>query len=281
MVTNEALTKTALVVGIVLLLILAANASVGTLQSLSGRPVTTAGLTGLLGPAGAATNFAFQATSAHTLSTDGRGSVTLSPDEVQITVGELTQGPTAQAASDANAKVINAIVSRLNSIGVANSSISTSSYSIYPLYNYTKSGIQLVYAYQAQHSLQVTVTSPDLSLLGSKVSQVIDAAVGAGANQVSQVYFTLSDQLMKQTDNQALQLAIQDASARAQLMASALNIRLSGVDSVSSTTISSPVGRYVSTPQANAGAGGGAVGTSVIPGNFTVTASVQVSYDIQ
>jgi uncharacterized protein YggE len=269
------------VVGIVLLLILGVNASLGTVQSLTGRPVTPGGLAGILGATTATTNVALQATNPHTLSTDGRGSVTLSPDEVQITVGEQTQAATAQSASDANAKVINAIISQLNSIGVANSSISTSSFSIFPLYNYSKAGSQTVYAYQAQHSLQVTVQSTNLNLLGSKVSQVIDSAVGAGANQVSQVYFTLSDPLMKQTDNQALQLAIQDASSRAQLMASALNIKLSGVDSVSSTTLSSPVGKYLSTPQAGAGAGGGAVSTSVIPGNFTVTASVQVSYEIQ
>ena len=267
-------------VGIVLLLILGVNASLGTVQTLSGGSTASGGLAGILGASNSGTSYAFQATNAHTLSTDGRGSVTLSPDEVQITVGEQTQAATAQAASDDNARVVNAIISKLNSIGVANSSISTTSYSIYPLYNYTKSGTQIIYAYQAQHSLQVTVQSPNLSLLGSKVSQVIDTAVGAGANQVSQVYFTLSDGLMKQTDNQALQLAIQDASSRAQLMASALNVKLSGVYYVSSSTQSSPAVKYATPPQASAGAGGIAA-TSIIPGNFTVTASVQVAYSIQ
>jgi uncharacterized protein len=277
LVTNEGLTRTALVVGIVLLLILGVNASLGTVQSLTGNQAPSGGLAGIL--SAGTTNIALQGTNSHTLSTDGRGSVTLSPDEVQITVGEMTQGPTAQSASDANAKVVDTIISQLNSIGVSNSSISTSSFSIYPLYNYSKSGLQSVYAYQAVHSLQVTVRSSDLNQLGSRVSQVIDTAVGAGANQVTQVYFTLSDQLMKQTDNQALQLAIQDAASRAQLMASALNVKLSGVESVSSTTQSSPATKYLSTPQA--GAGNSAASTSVIPGNFTVTASVQVAYDIK
>jgi uncharacterized protein YggE len=281
MVTNEGLTRTALVVGIVLLLILGVNASIGTVQSLTGGPATSGGLAGILGAATGTSYVALQSTSPHTLSTDGRGSVTLSPDEVKITVGETTQGLTAQSASDANAEVIGAIISQLNSIGVANNSISTSSFSIYPLYNYSKSGLQSIYAYQAEHSLQVTVQSADLSQLGSKVSQVIDTAVGAGANQVTQVYFTLSDQLMKQTDNQALQLAIEDAASRAQLMASALNIRLSGVESVSSSTQSSPVVNYVSARDVGAGASSGAVATSVLPGNFTVTASVQVAYRIQ
>jgi uncharacterized protein YggE len=123
------------VVGIVLLLILGVNASLGTVQSMTGRPVTSGGLAGILGPTTSTANFALQA-SPHTLSTNGVGSVTLSPDEVQITVGEQTQAATAQSASDANAQVISAVISQLNSIGVANSSISTSSFSITPLYNY-------------------------------------------------------------------------------------------------------------------------------------------------
>lgn len=279
MVTNDGLTRIALVVGIALLLILGVNASLGTVQTLTGGPSASGGLAGIFGAGAANTGGLLLAGNARTLSTDGRGSVALSPDEVQITVGAQTQAGTAQSASDANAKVINAIISQLNSIGVTNSSISTSSFSIVPLYNYSKTGTQTIYAYQAQHSLQVTLQSSNLNSLSSKVSQVIDVAVGAGANQVTQVYFTLSDPLMKQTDNQALQLAIQDASSRAQLMASALNIKLSGVNSVSSTTVSSPVGRYVSS--APSAGEGGAPSTSIIPGNFTVTASVHVAYDIQ
>jgi uncharacterized protein len=275
-VTNERLTKVALVVGIVLLLILGVNASLGTVQVLSGNQVQPGGLAGILGPA--AIGVATQSPYAHELSTDGSGSVTLSPDEVQVTVGALTQADTAQGASEANAGIIGAVISQLNSMGVANSSISTSSYSVNPVYNYTKSGSQTVSGYQAEHTLQITQQSSDLAALGSKVSQVIDAAVGAGANQVYNVYFTLSDQLMKQTENQALQLAIGDAASRAQLMASALGITLSGVDTVSSTTQSSPAVNYLTAPQASAGAG---VSTQVTPGNFTVTASVQVSYGIK
>ncbi len=279
MPTSDDLTRTALVVGIIVLLIMGVNAGLGTVQTLTGRPVTSGGLTGILGGTGAGTltvTGSSQGTNDHTLSIQGVGSVSLPPDEVQIMLGELTQASTAQAASEANAKVIAAVISQLNSIGVTNSSISTSSFYITPMYDY-KAGNQTIVGYQAVHMLQITLQSSDLNSLGSKAGQVIDVSVGAGANQLTQLYFTLSDQLMKQTGNQALQLAIQDASSRAQLMAAALNIKLLGVDSVSTSAGPSPLRQYVSIPQASAG---GIVSTGVLPGNFTVTASVQIVYDI-
>lgn len=275
MVTNERLTQVALVVGIALLLVLGVNASVGTVQSLSGNQPTSSGLSWILGAAG--TSVQFQPPQG--LSTDGAGSVTLSPDEVEVTVGVLTQAQTAQSAAEANAATIGAVISSLNSVGIGNSNISTTSYSVSPVYNYTKSGSPVISGYQATHSLQITQQSSDLSALGSKASQIIDLAVGAGANQVNGVYFTLSDTLMKQSQNQALQLAIQDAASRAQLMASALGVTLAGVQSVTSTTGSTPVVNYLTTSRAPAA--GGEVSTAVIPGNFTVTAAVQVSYGIK
>lgn len=276
MATNESLTRVALVVGIVLLLILAVDATLGTAGLVSGNQSGSVGIAGLVAPAasGSGTQSIVRG-----LSTDGVGSVTLSPDEMQVTVGVVSQAPTAQAASQANAGTISAIVLKLNSLGVSNSSMSTTVFSVSPLYNYTKTGTQSVYAYQAIHTLTITQQSSDVEALGTKASQIIDGAVNAGANQVGQVYFTLSDQSMKASDNQALQLAIQDAASRANLMASSLGVSLSGVVSVSSSTQSSPAVVYRSTPQSSVGQA--ASSTSVIPGNFTVTASVQIVYGIK
>lgn len=276
MATNETLTRAALVVGTVLLLVLVVDATIGTAALVSGNQSGSAGIAGLVAPSTVGSG---NQPSLRALSTDGVGSVTLSPDEVQVTVGVLSQAPTAQAASESNAAAIGAIVLKLNSLGVSNSSMSTTVFSVGPLYNYTKTGTQSVYAYQAVHTLMITQQSPDVEALGAKASQVIDGAVTAGANQVGQVYFTLSDQSTKSSDNQALQLAIQDAASRADLMASSLGVSLSGVVSVSSSTQSSPAIVYRSTPQSPVGQG--ASSTAVIPGNFTVTASVQVVYGIK
>lgn len=215
------------------------------------------------------------ATSQRTIAVSGSGSVTLSPDEAQVLVGTVTQANDAQQASSANARIMDDVVARLHSLGIANDSISTVSYYISPLYVTKPNGSQTIVGYQAQHTLSVRVQNSNLDQLGAKVAQVIDSAVGAGANQVSGVQFMLSDGTLKQTTNQALQDAIQDASSKAQAMASALGLRITGVESVSQGgPIYPPV--YATGVQFYA-----EKSTSIMPGTFTLTASVQVAYFVQ
>ncbi len=214
------------------------------------------------------------ATSKRTVSVSGSGSVTLSPDEAQVLVGTVTQADDAQQASSANARIMDDLVARLHSLGIANDSISTVSYYISPLYVTRPNGSQTIVGYQAQHTLSVKIQNSNLNQLGAKVSQVIDSAVGAGANQVSGVQFMLSDGTLKQTTNQALQYAIQDASSKAQAMASALGLRITGVESISQ-------GGPVYSPLYSLSVAGAEKSTPIMPGTFTLTASVLVTYSVQ
>ncbi len=210
----------------------------------------------------------------HTISVSGTGSVTLSPDQALVTVGAITQADSARQAANANGQIMSDLVARLHPLGLANDSISTISYYVYPLYNTKPNGSQTIIGYQVQHTLLVKVQNSNLDQLSRIVGQVIDSAVGAGANQVSGVQFTLSVAMLKQTTNQALQNAIQDASSQAQAMVSALGLKITGVESVNQ---SGPVYPPVYT----ASASGGEKSTPIMPGTFTVTATVQVTYTVQ
>lgn len=214
------------------------------------------------------------ATPRRTVSVSGSGSVTLSPDEAQVFVGTVTQANDAQQASSANARIMEDLVARLHSLGIANDSISTVSYYISPLYVTRSNGSQTIIGYQAQHTLSVKIQNSNLNQLGAKVAQVIDSAVGAGANQVSGVQFMLSDATLKQTTNQALQNAIQDASSKAQAMASALGLRITGVESISQ-------GGPIYPPVYALSVAGVEKSTPIMPGTFTLAASVQVTYSVQ
>lgn len=214
------------------------------------------------------------ATSKHTISVSGTGSVTLSPNQAQVTVGATTQAESAQQASSANAQIMNDLLARLQALGIGNDSISTVSYYASPVYSTKPNGSQTIVAYQVQHMLLVKVKNSNLDQLGGMVGAVIDSAVGAGANQVWGIQFTLSDDVMKQTTNQALQSAIQDASSQAQVMVSALGLRIVGVESVSQGgPIYPPI-------YALSGLESGK-STPIVPGTFTVTATVQVTYLVQ
>lgn len=222
----------------------------------------------------AAFQFLSSPTSKRTVSVSGSGSVTLPPDEAQVLVGTVTQANDAQQASSANARIMDDLVARLHSLGITNDSISTVSYYISPLYVTRSNGSQTIVGYQAQHTLSVKIQNSNLNQLGAKVAQVIDSAVGAGANQVSGVQFMLSDGTLKQTTNQALQNAIQDASSKAQAMASALGLRITGVESISQ-------GGPVYPPVYTLSVAGAEKSTPIMPGTFTLTASVQVTYSVQ
>ena len=74
-----------------------------------------------------------------------------------------------------------------------------------------------------------------------RVGAVIDAALGAGANQLDGVYFGLENDLETRTD--ALRAAITEARRKAQAMADALGVQLEAVLSVNegSVIIQQPV----------------------------------------
>jgi uncharacterized protein YggE len=210
----------------------------------------------------------------HTITVSGTGVVIVSPDEAKITLGAVTQGVTAQEASAANAKVINAVLAQLKPIGISDQNIATVTYNIWPTYDNSKSNSLQIVGYQAEHDLEVTVTNSNVTQLASLLGQVIDSATSAGANQISGVQFTVSDQTMSQLNGQALQFAIQDASSKAQVMANSLGVKIVGVQSVTEGSPYSPPIYYAAAVRDQSS-------TSVEPGTFSLTESVQVTYIIQ
>lgn len=221
-------------------------------------------------------------TTPHTITVTGTGVATLSPDSAQVNVGVTTQGFTAKSAANQSARIVNNIINQLQSIGINRSSIVTVSYYIYPNYNYndyniptSQSSTPSITSYSATYELQVTIQSSNSTQLGSRAAQVIDTATGAGANQVSGVQFTASGQLLTQLRNQAIQLAIQDASSRANTMANALAVKIVGVQSaIESPQYQYPI-YYGATPAL------ASAKTQILPGNYTSTDSVTVTYLIQ
>ena len=217
-------------------------------------------------------------TQTNTLSVSGTGVATIAPDQAQVMLGAITQAATAQDAATANSKVVNGIIGQLESMGISSQSIVTVSYNIWPNYYYGQNGNQqqTITGYQASTELQVTLIDSNLTKLGGTVGHVIDAATGAGANQVYGIQFSATPQTMKSLNGQALQLAVQDASSKAQTMAGALGVKIVGVQSATESSPYSPPIYYASAAQA-----GSDKGTTIQPGAFSLTASVQVVYVIQ
>ncbi len=207
---------------------------------------------------------------AHVVRASGEATVTAKPDRAQITIGVLTQAASAQLASSQNASQTTAVLDALRRSLGASGQLKTSGYSISPDYQYSKDGsASKVIGYQASNAVLVTVD--DLSLVG----KIIDAATGAGANNINGIEFTLrNDEAVRA---QALAEAAAKARANAEAIAKALNLQVVGI--VNAEATEPPVMRPLFA-QAKVGAQLNAP-TPIETGTLDIHASVVVSLQIQ
>ena len=150
------------------------------------------------------------------------------PDTAVVTVSVVTQARTALAAQQENATRTEAVVRAVKDAAGAGAEVETSGYSLQPQYTYREGQPPLIQSYQAQNS--VTVTTGELQ----RVGPVIDAASGAGANQVSGLSFRLRrDQPARE---RALTEATRAALAKARVVAQALGGRVVRIVEVQEAT---------------------------------------------
>ena len=193
-----------------------------------------------------------------TIQAQGTATLSASPDQAQISVSVITDGPTAQAAAQANATVSTAVQNALKALNPA-PMIQTTGYSVYP--RYSNQG-QTVTGYTASNTIQVT--SSDLSSTGS----LIDTASQAGANNVGGLTFSLQNpDPLKQ---QALTLAAKQARAHADAIAAGLGGKTGAVVSAVEGSAYTPV------------VGGIAAGaaTPIQTGQVSVTANVTITFQL-
>jgi uncharacterized protein YggE len=140
------------------------------------------------------------------------------PDMATINLGVTTEGQTAQAALAENARRMQALTQALRRAGVAERDIQTSNVSVYPQQQYREGQAPLITGYQANNTVTAKVRDID------NTGRVIDTAIGAGGNTVNGVYFSYQEP-DRQLDA-ARRDAIEEARRRAELYASALNMRI-------------------------------------------------------
>ena len=151
------------------------------------------------------------------LTAHGHAEIKVRPDIAYVDVSVLTQARDSARAVRDNAAKAAVLIAALRQAGLADKDIQSQSYWVQPQYDNRHSQAILT-GYQVTNSLRVTVR--DLT----KVGAVIDAATGAGANQVDDVTFDLADRT--QAEGRALALAVTEARAKASVMAQAADVPL-------------------------------------------------------
>jgi uncharacterized protein YggE len=192
---------------------------------------------------------------------NGSATLTAKPDQAQLDVGVVTNGVTAQDASQLNASLSNSVQAALSKVLGSAGTLQTVSYYLTPRYSSTPNQSSVIIGYTASNTVRVTTT--DLTQIGL----LIDAANQAGANSVGGLSFGLQNP--EPLVEQALTLATKQATAHAGAIAAGLGVKLGAVLSAQEGSSYTPV--VVGT--ANAGA---AVTTPVQPGVVTVYATVTI-----
>jgi len=203
------------------------------------------------------------------ISASAEATVTVKPDQAQLSMAVVTQAATSQEAGARNAQETDKLLTALKQALGSGGEFKTSGYWINPQYNGSPRDNNRVTQYVAQNSVEVTIQ--DLSI----VSRVIDAAVRAGANNISALRFSVKDEEGAKTA--ALVQATSSARDKAAAMAKALGLRVRRVLSVTDTEAPGVAPLLMESRAAMPGTGGAQ--TPVEPGMLDVRSRVTVTVE--
>ncbi len=201
--------------------------------------------------------------------TSATGEVKASPDRVELSFAVETENADARIAQQQNAQQMAAVFSALEQAGISRDDLKTTGYSIYPVYEDTRPFLgPTIKTYRVTNTLLVTLKDV------SRAGEIIDLVVGAGANQVNYISFTLSEEQQKALRSRALQDAMERSRSDADVVAASAGLTIVSVKEITvSGRYYPPVPIYRS-----AGVAESAAVTPIDPGDVTVSASVSVTY---
>jgi uncharacterized protein YggE len=185
--------------------------------ALAGLAIAT--LAGVFQPSGAQS--AATDTTSGGITVLGTGSVNLTPDRASFAFGTVSQAATAKAALAASSQSVSRVIAALEKAGVARADIQTADVSLSPQTN--DKGAAIV-GYVASNTVTATIKR-----IGD-AGNIVDAAVEAGANQVSGPNLLASDQ--DAAYRNALKGAVADARAKAETLANASGSTLGKVTAI-------------------------------------------------
>jgi uncharacterized protein YggE len=164
------------------------------------------------------------------ISVSGEAEISVPPDLAMVDAGVASDAKTAREAADTNNTAMAKVIQAIKAAGIDDKDVQTSRLSLQPQYasnQYSsgRTGPSQITGYHASN--RVTVKLHDVT----KVASMIDTVVAAGANDVGNVNFTVS-QPSKLLD-EAREKALADARRKAEIYAKAAGVTLGAPLSIS------------------------------------------------
>jgi uncharacterized protein len=189
----------------------------------------------------------------------GSGTTTMRPDQGTISFSTHGVGNTLLDAQNQASQAMQSLITKLHADGVPGIEMQTNG-----VEGYKRQGLS---GYAADQSLTVTVRQV------SKIGKLLADGAAAGAQSSSGIDFSTNEK--RRSYNDALRAAIGDARAKAEAVAAAAGLHVSGVVSVDETQASQP---YYGVQFAAEKAAPSAVNVPIKRGTQQVSAQVTVVF---
>src|SRR3972149_8605239 len=202
---------------------------------------------------------------------EGEGKVTVVPDIAKVTLGIEESGSSLAAVQKSANQKSKTLTDALKDLGVGEKDIKTTSYNVFPNYNYEVSP-QIITGYRVSINYEVTVK--DLE----KINDVVVLSTQNGANVVGNISFDVNAETKKQKLGEAREEAVKEAKDKAESLAKAANVSLGKILNISEFPSFDSI-----TPVAlKEGVGGEEpVRPEITPGETEIVVNVSLSFDIR
>lgn len=152
-----------------------------------------------------------------TISVSAEGKATAVPDLATINFSVVTEAKTAKDAQNKNAEKMNQVIDYLKTLGIDKKDIKTTSYSLYPRYDYPD-GKSVFIGYTLTNSISVKMRD------FNKMGDLIANSVELGINQVGDVQFSIENPDTIKAE--ASSIAMENAKEKAGRLAEKAGVKL-------------------------------------------------------
>lgn len=202
----------------------------------------------------------------------GEGKVWVAPDIAKVTLGIQENGTSLKTVQDSVNKKSKTLVDSLKKLGVGEKDIKTTSYNVYPQYDYTQSNSKIT-GYQVSTSYEVTIRDFD------KVNEVLVAATAAGANTTGGISFEVNEETKTQKLQEAREEAVGKAKEKAEGLAKAAGISLGKIINISESQGGSEIRPMYATKDMTVG--GSPAPADIQPGETEISVTISLFYEIR
>ena len=203
----------------------------------------------------------------------GEGKVSVIPDIAKVTLGIQENGTSLKTVQDSVNKKSKILTDSLKKLGIGESDIKTTSYNVYPQYDYT-TPTQRITGYQVSTSYEVTIKDFD------KVNDVLVQATAAGANTAGGIIFEVNDETKANKLQEAREEAVGKAKEKAQGLAKAAGISLGKIINITESQGGNEIRPMYATSDL-AVSGSAPVPANIQPGETEISVTVSLYYEIK